>query len=229
MKDLFTTSKSQKWQSPRAMIDDLKTVFPFDLDPAASSNNVCDRYFTEQDEGLSCPWDCEMFWLNPPYNATGEWVKRAWEESQGELFPCFNKKQGVCLVKSATDTRWYHEMIPKASFIVNIKGRLTFGDDLHWVEYHIGRLFDGKIKFGDFKKSIDWGLVNEEQERKIKDLCLQSFVGKEGFEELKHSRKVKKTPAGFPSMFLCFGQLNDQQKSKLASYGIAIKHDDYYG
>jgi phage N-6-adenine-methyltransferase len=44
---------------------------PITLDVAAAAWNAkCERYFTEEDDGLTKPWDVKASWCNPPYSAT---------------------------------------------------------------------------------------------------------------------------------------------------------------
>lgn len=39
--DLMFSSKTDKWNTPKHVIDDLATVFKWDLDVCASGPNVC--------------------------------------------------------------------------------------------------------------------------------------------------------------------------------------------
>jgi hypothetical protein len=51
----------------------------FDLDVAAPVGGPwhvpCDRYYTAEEDGLSCPWN-GLVWCNPPYSNFGAWVER---------------------------------------------------------------------------------------------------------------------------------------------------------
>jgi phage N-6-adenine-methyltransferase len=93
---------------------------PLELDVCASPTNAkCPRYYTREDDGLTQPWEGKC-WMNPPYGRTiGQWMKKAYEESQrGALV--------VCLVPARTDTAWWHDYATKGQ-VAFIRGRLKFG------------------------------------------------------------------------------------------------------
>ena len=149
--NLHFSSATDKWNTPPDLVEDLATVFDFDLDVCASGPNVCDNYFDEQTNGLHHMW-LGLCWMNPPYGREiGKWVAQA-NTSQYHA-------STVCLVPSRTDTKWWHDNVPHASQVVFIKGRLKFGG--------------------------------------------------------------AKNSAPFPSAFVVFGEINDEQRAKLASYGIS--------
>ena len=153
-KGLFT-SETDKWNTPNNLIQDLSLVFDWDLDVCASSNNVCDFYFNEKDNGLKCDWR-GLCWMNPPYGKEiSKWIFRA------RIHGLLPGTTVVCLLPARTDTKWWHNNISFASHVVFIKGRLKFGD--------------------------------------------------------------QKGSAPFPSAFVVFGELNDEQRNKLASYGWSIE------
>ena len=120
-KALFT-SKTDKHNTPTAVIDDLATVFDWDLDVCASGPNVCPFYFDEATNGLIQDWD-GLCWMNPPYGRSiGEWVERARVDSN------WFHSTVVCLLPARTDTAWWQDNINLASHVTFIKGRLKFGD-----------------------------------------------------------------------------------------------------
>ncbi len=118
----FFTSKSDQWETPQDLYDDLDNIFGFDLDPCAlPSNAKCRRFITPDEDGLKQPWTGNVF-MNPPYGREiGKWVKKAFDEAQ---------KDGttvVCLLPARTDTAWWHEYCTKGHVWL-IRGRLKFGD-----------------------------------------------------------------------------------------------------
>lgn len=146
-KALFS-SENTKWETPKSLIDDLSTVFDWDLDVCASNSNVCSNFLYEN--SLDEVWE-GLCWMNPPYGREiGLWIEKA-RTSNCNI---------VCLVPSRTDTIWWHNNAPYASLIVFIKGRLRF----------------------------------------------------EGAASC----------APFPSAFLVFGKLSEEQISKLSSYGMSV-------
>jgi site-specific DNA-methyltransferase (adenine-specific) len=121
--DILFSSKEEKWETPQTFYDELDSEFHFTLDPAASEDNhKCKLYFTEEDDGLKKSWAGNTVFCNPPYcRKTGEWVKKAYNESlQADT-------KVVMLLPSRTDTKWFHEYCLPYGEIRFIKGRLKFG------------------------------------------------------------------------------------------------------
>lgn len=123
LKTMFS-SKSNEWETPQDFYDKLHERHSFTLDPCATEHSAkCDKYYTEDDNGLKQPWDGEVVFMNPPYGREiKNWIKKAYEESR--------KKNTVvvCLIPARTDTRYWHDYCMKAHEISFVKGRLKFGD-----------------------------------------------------------------------------------------------------
>ena len=121
---MYSTGKDD-WETPQALFDELDSVFHFTLDVCANEHNhKCDRYFTEELDGLKQNWDGEVVWCNPPYSnkKQNEWVKRCYEHGQKGY-------TAVMLIPARTDTARFHNYIwKKATKIIFIRGRLKFGD-----------------------------------------------------------------------------------------------------
>ena len=50
----------------------------FSLDVAAAPHNAkAKRFYTIDDDGLSQPWDGQV-WCNPPYSGLDAWLAKAW-------------------------------------------------------------------------------------------------------------------------------------------------------
>lgn len=121
---LFSSDKNY-WETPQNLFDELDSEFHFTLDAAASgTNHKCEKYFTEQDNGLAQDWGGETVFVNPPYGnkETGEWTKKCYEES---LKP--NTKV-VLLIPARTDRQSFHTYIYKKPNVEIrfLKGRLKF-------------------------------------------------------------------------------------------------------
>ena len=51
------SSKTDEWETPQWLFNEMNEEFHFDLDPAATDeNHKCARYFTKEDDGLSKKW-----------------------------------------------------------------------------------------------------------------------------------------------------------------------------
>ena len=126
--------KSDEWETPQWLFDQLNEEFCFHCDAAATEENTkCPLYMGEPyADALKQPVWCgyapgedadytvNRFWLNPPYSKIKEFMKKAYEES-------LNGAIVVCLIPSRTDTRYWHDYVMKAHEIRFIVGRLKFG------------------------------------------------------------------------------------------------------
>lgn len=120
----MVSSKSNEWETPQDFFDELNKEFNFTLDPCTNNHNhKCQKFFTIEDDGLKQDWSKDIVFMNPPYGGhTGDWIKKAWEESQ-------KGATVVCLIVSSTDRSYWHDYIfPYAKQIRFIRGRLRFGN-----------------------------------------------------------------------------------------------------
>ena len=119
--DVMFSSNTGLWETPQEFFDKLDAEFHFDLDVCATPKNAkCKKYYTPEQDGLSQPWDGNV-WCNPPYGrAVGAWVRRGFLASA-------DGATVVMLLPARTDTRWFHEYIYGKTEIRFVKGRLKFG------------------------------------------------------------------------------------------------------
>ena len=102
------SSMSETWETPRALLETLVTVFGrFDLDPCAPRKTrarVKARvHLTQEDDGLSLPWHGTVF-VNPPYGRTlSSWVAKAHREVQEG-----RARTVVALLPARPDTSYWH-------------------------------------------------------------------------------------------------------------------------
>ena len=118
------SSKDDKWSTPQDFFDELNTEFGFTLDPCADdSNHKCNKYYTEEDDGLLQDWQGEIVFCNPPYGkAIKDWVRKAYIEG------CKPNTTVVMLIPARTDTIYFHKYIYHKAEIRFLKGRLKFGN-----------------------------------------------------------------------------------------------------
>lgn len=114
------SSKTDDWETPQYVFDELNKEFNFKLDVCATPKNAkCIEFIpnvSEEINGLTVRWGSSN-WMNPPYGREiGKWVKKA---SENPLT--------VCLLPARTDTKWFHDYILGKAEIRFIKGRLKFG------------------------------------------------------------------------------------------------------
>lgn len=123
MNNALFRSKSDEWETPQQIYDELDREFHFTLDPCATDNNhKCNTYYTAKENGLVKNWGGQIVFCNPPYSQIGKWVEKAYRESQQDCTIV------VLLIPSRTDTRYFHDFIYHRSEIRFIKGRLKFGE-----------------------------------------------------------------------------------------------------
>lgn len=123
IRDCIFSSKTDMWETPQQLFDELDHEFKFTIDVCATPENAkCKKFYTEQENGLIQPW-IGTIWCNPPYGRQiKDWVCRAFLTAQtGQIV--------VMLLPARTDTKWFHEYIynHKNVEIRFIKGRLKFG------------------------------------------------------------------------------------------------------
>ena len=119
------SSKTNDWSTPQDFFDELNTEFQFTLDPCADKyNHKCEKYYTEEDDGLLQDWGGEIVFCNPPYGkAIKDWVRKAYIEG------CKPNTTVVMLIPARTDTTYFHDYIyHDAKEIRFIRGRLKFGN-----------------------------------------------------------------------------------------------------
>jgi site-specific DNA-methyltransferase (adenine-specific) len=112
------------WSTPQDLFDKLNEEFHFTLDPCADAlNHKCDKYYTEEQDGLHQDWSGERVFCNPPYGRSlSKWVEKSYKEV----------REGKCelvvmLIPARTDTSWFHDYILRGSVIRFVKGRIKFG------------------------------------------------------------------------------------------------------
>lgn len=109
------------WATPPEIFDPLNAEFGFTLDPCATPETAkCERFFTEEIDGLSQDWGCEVVFMNPPYGREiYAWTKKARESSeQGATV--------VGLLPASTDLAWWHNDVVGHAEIRFIRGRVRF-------------------------------------------------------------------------------------------------------
>lgn len=109
------------WATPSEVFDPLHAEFGFTLDPCATHESAkCERYFTEEQDGLSRDWGKERVFMNPPYGReVYAWTKKARESAErGALV--------VGLLPASTDLAWWHDDIVGRAEVRYLRGRVRF-------------------------------------------------------------------------------------------------------
>jgi len=114
-------NKSIEWYTPEWIFKELG--LSFDLDPCHAVIKIpwipVKHTYNINDDGLRKNWRGNV-WLNPPYGKyTKAWLSKL--DSHGN---------GVALVFSRTDCKWFHDICTNANAILFLKGRVKFVDGL---------------------------------------------------------------------------------------------------
>jgi phage N-6-adenine-methyltransferase len=126
---MFSSAKAD-WSTPEDFFQQLDAEFRFGLDAAATAQNCKLKAYLGPgsflaEDGLTADWQ-KFAWglavyVNPPYGrGIGQWVQKAYEESQKGLTV-------VMLLPARTDVRWFHQWALKGELRF-VEGRLKFGD-----------------------------------------------------------------------------------------------------
>lgn len=157
--EVMFSSQTDQWATPQDFFDKLNEEFHFTLDPCADEfNHKCEKYYTEEQDGLSQSWGKETVFCNPPYGREiGKWVEKAYAENLigGSLV--------VMLIPARTDTKWFHDYIyNKHNVEIRfLKGRLKFGDSKNSAPFpSMVVIFNSKKKFNVVDSIID-GCIEE--------------------------------------------------------------------
>lgn len=116
--EVMFSGKSDLWETPQSLFDELNAEFGFQTDVCAISENTkCARFYTPEQDGLNQEW-IGTVWCNPPYGKQiAKWVKKA-AESNATV---------VMLIPARTDAGWFHEYILGKAEVRFLRGRLKFG------------------------------------------------------------------------------------------------------
>lgn len=112
-------NKTIDWYTPSWIFEELG--IEFDLDPCSKEGGIswipAKNVYSIKDDGLTKEWHGSV-WLNPPYGKqTPSWLERMSEH-----------RDGIALVFSRTDCRWFHDYIAKSDAMLFLKGRVKFID-----------------------------------------------------------------------------------------------------
>lgn len=90
-----TETTSDDYYTPKWVFDTLGLHFDLDVaSPPHSTHVPCDRYFTQEDDGLTQEWHGRV-WMNPPFSNTYEWTTRFITHSNGIALLPFGKSRAI--------------------------------------------------------------------------------------------------------------------------------------
>jgi len=218
---LMFSSDTGEWDTDQTVVDDLATVFKWNLDICASRPNVCETYFSQEQDAFNYDWaEYALRFINPPYGrGMDKWVK--------EVYRIRHSGATVCLLPARTDTAMWQKYIPDASLVIFIKGRLKFGSDESWVNRYYGIIKDEsrrrKHRLAALKKIGGSYFDGDEEFVNIVFGLTKQVNFDFDIDKWLRSDRLSKDSAPFPSAFVVFGEINQVQREKLSSYGWTIE------
>jgi site-specific DNA-methyltransferase (adenine-specific) len=122
-------ANSIEWETPKDFFKPINDEFEFTLDVCATKDNTkASKFFSKEDNGLSKSWSGNICWMNPPYGKDLVlWLKKAKAESENCTV--------VSLIPARTNTKWWHEIVLKASEIRFVLGRPKFNNAKHGLPF----------------------------------------------------------------------------------------------
>lgn len=109
--------RTDQWETPQWLFDELDREFGFTVDVCADAQNAkCPVFYDREQDGLAQTWE-GVCWCNPPY---GREIARWVEKAAGASCTV------VMLIPARTDTAWFHDHIYGKAEIRFIRGRLRF-------------------------------------------------------------------------------------------------------
>jgi site-specific DNA-methyltransferase (adenine-specific) len=121
--DVLFSSDFHGYSTPSDLFEWINKRFNFTVDVCADkSNHKCQRYYTEESNGLLQSWKDEVVWCNPPYNQTKLWILKGICEIEN------NDCETIAyLIPARVETKlWQETIAPFTSKIIFLKGRLKF-------------------------------------------------------------------------------------------------------
>ena len=118
------SSRSDEWETPWNLFNQLDAEFHFNTDVCATSQTKkCAHFYSKEEDGLKQTWKGTC-WMNPPYGRViKDWVKKAYTST------LYEADKVVCLLPARTDTAWWHDfIIPHAAEVRFLRGRVKFSN-----------------------------------------------------------------------------------------------------
>jgi phage N-6-adenine-methyltransferase len=113
--------QKDKYGTPDKLFQKLDEEFGFTLDPCCEIVTAkCNKFYTEEDNGLTKSWKGETVFCNPPYSRGNIdlWVSKCYQESGSAIV--------VGLLPVSTSTKWFKKYIVDKAEIRFINKRVRF-------------------------------------------------------------------------------------------------------
>ena len=108
-----------EWYTPASIFEALGTDFSIDVcSPLGGLPWIpAARFLSKEHDGLATEWD-GFVWCNPPYGKqTPLWLSKMKQHNNG-----------IALVFSRTDCKWFHDYVATSDVVLFLKSRIKFVD-----------------------------------------------------------------------------------------------------
>ena len=121
-----------EFYTPQFILDKVYKCFEVDIGPCTPPNvhNVKAKvHYTKFDDGLTKPWDGNLF-FNPPYGRfISKWIDKFTDElNQGRI------RNAILLVPNKTETKWFNKIADSCNLMCTIIHRLPFDNPEHIIK-----------------------------------------------------------------------------------------------
>jgi len=149
--DIYKPHPSDNFETPDELFEWLDALFHFEMDICANRyNHKCKKYISPEENSFDYDWDCPSF-MNPPYRQLMAVKRTPWMQQAADDAAEF-KVPIVCLVKAATETKWFDIAWRKASLIMFFSKRIRFVDPETGEQSPSGARFPNALLiFGELK------------------------------------------------------------------------------
>lgn len=142
-------TQKDKWGTCPKIFKPLNEEFNFTLDPCCEIETaLCEKYYTQKENGLIQDWQGEKVYCNPPYSNGNIdlWMEKCYIES---LKP---NTTVVALVPVSTSARWWHSWVMNKSEIRFIERRVKFVGAKYTAPFSSAILVYGRTGITSFKQ-----------------------------------------------------------------------------
>jgi DNA N-6-adenine-methyltransferase (Dam) len=130
----YLSDESFEWYTPKKFIDAARNVLgAIELDPASSiqANRMvkATMFFDQTQDGLTQTWNAKTVFLNPPYCKAGNTSNQdRWTAKLLREYKAGNVKEAILLITNATETIWFHRLMPFPMCFVKRRIQFTYPD-----------------------------------------------------------------------------------------------------
>lgn len=110
MTEFYASKKSDLWYTPTNVLDLIRYYLKgIELDPASdqygNSRVQAERYFTQEQDGLSQSWIADSIFCNPPFSLAKQFSNKMIHE-----FQIGNFWESILLVNACTSEKWFQPL-----------------------------------------------------------------------------------------------------------------------